>query len=42
VGGNAVLIGNGGNGGNGGKAGGTPGAGGTSGLIIGENGLNGL
>ncbi|CKT47786.1 Uncharacterized PE-PGRS family protein PE_PGRS3 [Mycobacterium tuberculosis] len=28
--------------GNGGKAGGTPGAGGTSGLIIGENGLNGL
>ncbi|TKR28874.1 PE-PGRS family protein, partial [Mycobacterium tuberculosis] len=24
------------------KAGGTPGAGGTSGLIIGENGLNGL
>ncbi|CNY37234.1 PE-PGRS family protein [Mycobacterium tuberculosis] len=31
-----------GNGGNGGKAGGTPGAGGTSGLIIGENGLNGL
>ncbi|UDU00793.1 hypothetical protein LDE30_01505, partial [Mycobacterium tuberculosis] len=42
VGGNAVLIGNGGNGGNGGKAGGTPGAGGTSGLMIGENGLNGL
>ncbi|UDS56811.1 hypothetical protein LDH12_01490, partial [Mycobacterium tuberculosis] len=42
VGGNAVLIGNGGNGGNGGKAGGTPGAGGTSGLLIGENGLNGL
>ncbi|WP_057358375.1 hypothetical protein [Mycobacterium tuberculosis] len=28
--------------GNGGKAGGTPGAGGTSGLLIGENGLNGL
>ncbi|OQV55827.1 PE-PGRS family protein, partial [Bacillus velezensis] len=27
---------------NAGKAGGTPGAGGTSGLIIGENGLNGL
>ncbi|KMY08032.1 PE-PGRS family protein, partial [Mycobacterium tuberculosis] len=26
----------------GGKAGGTPGAGGTSGLLIGENGLNGL
>ncbi|OOD75394.1 PE-PGRS family protein, partial [Mycobacterium tuberculosis] len=25
-----------------GKAGGTPGAGGTSGLLIGENGLNGL
>ncbi|REZ31937.1 PE-PGRS family protein, partial [Mycobacterium tuberculosis] len=24
------------------KAGGTPGAGGTSGLLIGENGLNGL
>ncbi|CMM36532.1 Uncharacterised protein [Mycobacterium tuberculosis] len=42
VGGNAVLIGNGGNGGNAGKAGATPGAGGTGGLLLGENGLNGL
>ncbi|CKP84131.1 PE-PGRS family protein [Mycobacterium tuberculosis] len=41
-GGNAVLIGNGGNGGNAGKAGATPGAGGTGGLLLGENGLNGL
>ena len=39
---NAILIGNGGNGGNGGVAGGAPGAGGTSGLILGEDGLNGL
>jgi hypothetical protein len=44
LGGNAMLIGNGGNGGNAGTGNspGSPGPGGNPGLLLGQNGMNGL